>query len=123
MIKNSIADRYKKFQNDYGSGNFQDSDILIESLFSQDYTKVINGKMFVANRNELKAHLEDLYKQINGWRYEETRTIKSESENDYVLWYKVYTGKGEIFDFITILNSSDGNKIDSVFEVCYKVNI
>lgn len=52
---NNIAERYNKFQNDFGSGVVQDYESIIEDLFSPEFTKTANRNQLVGKRDELKS--------------------------------------------------------------------
>ncbi len=116
----NIAERYNKFQNDFGSGVVQDYDSIIEELFSPEFTKTGNRTQLVSKRDELKTQLEDIKKMVGGWNIEPTRTIKSADNNDYVISYSLKT-KDNVFDVIAILESSDGVKIDCIDEIFHIV--
>lgn len=116
----NIADRYNKFQNDFGSGVVQDYESIIENLFSPSFSKTANRAQLVGSRDELKAQLEDIKKMVGEWIIEPTKTIKSFDNNGYVISYSLKT-KDNIFDVIAILESSDGVKIDCIDEVYHVV--
>jgi hypothetical protein len=116
----NIAERYNKFQNDFGSGVVQDYDALIENLFSPSFSKTANRTQLVAKRDDLKIQLEDIKKMVGNWVIEPTKTIQSANNNDYVISYSLKT-KDNVFDVIAILESSDGIKIDYIGEIYHVV--
>lgn len=116
----NIAERYNKFQNDFGSGLVQDYESIIEGLFSPSFTKTANRNQLVGKRDELKSQLEDIKKMVGKWTIEPTKTIKSADSNDYVISYSLKTNDN-VFDVIAILESSDGERIDCISEIYHVV--
>ncbi len=50
----NIAEKYNKFQNDFGKGEEQNYDALIKSLFTENFQKIINGARFRCDNIEIK---------------------------------------------------------------------
>lgn len=116
----NIAERYNKFQNDFGQGVVQDYDSIIEGLFSPEFTKIGNSEQLVGNRDELKLHLENVREEVGGWNIEVIKTIKSADSNDYIINYSL-KAENEAWDVMAIIGSSDGNKIDFIDGLYYVV--
>jgi len=124
MSTENIASTYNKFQNDFGTGIEQDYTAIIESLFTEDFTKVINGKVYVAKRQDLLEQLTGLRKAVNGWTIEEILIEKSpEREHHYVSLWRLHAGNGDVYKAEAVLGSDDGIRINSVYETAHLVEI
>lgn len=120
-MTNNIAEKYNKFQNDFGQNVEQDYDAFIESLFSPESTKTANGQVLVANRDELKGQLTSVRDMAGGWTMDIKYVIESATDQNYVIRYILVTEKLGDFDVMALVGSLDGVKIDFIDEVYYQV--
>lgn len=121
MSIDNIAEKYNKFQNDFGSKIEQDYDALIESLFSAESTKKANGKLLTAKRDELKNQLTAVRDIAGSWTMELKYLLKSATDQNYVIRYILNTKNLGSFDVTALLSSLDGIKIDFIDEIYYQV--
>ncbi len=121
MSIDNIAEKYNKFQNDFGSKIEQDYDALIESLFSAESTKKANGKLLTAKRDELKNQLTAVRDIAGSWTMELKYLLKSATDQNYVIRYILNTKNLGSFDVMALLSSLDGIKIDFIDEIYYQV--
>lgn len=119
----NIAEKYTKFQNDFGAYKSQDYAAVIENLFSPEFYKIANGQTLVNNRDELNSQLTSVREYAGGWNMDITQIIPSANDHKYVIRYILNTKKAGKFDVIAILGSNDGIKIDSVDEIYYQFGV
>lgn len=117
----NIAHAYNRFQDDFGSGKEQNYNELIESLFTENFRKVINGDIYVAERSGLLKQLTDLRQAVGGWSVEVINIASIPESYNYTSEWRIHTRDAGVYHAVAILGSTDGIKINSVHESAYKV--
>ena len=121
MPELNLAQKYNKFQNDFGSRVEQNYEELIESLFAPELTKTANGQVLAADRSKLHDQLSSIREMVDSWNIEVKYIMPSAEDHKYVVRYLLTTDHSGTFDVMTLLGSSDGIKIDLIDEVYYVV--
>jgi hypothetical protein len=121
MSIENIAEKYNRFQNNFGQNVEQDYDAFIESLFSPESTKTANGQVLVASRGEFKGQLTSVRDMAGSWTMDIKYVIESATDQNYVIRYMLVTEKLGDFDVMALLGSLDGVKIDFIDKVNYQI--
>lgn len=116
-----LVQEYHAFQRDFGSFVPKDYTKIIETLFSPQTKKIINGKEAVSKRSDLEKQLTDIRAAVNGWiEIIDIFTIPSADGKSCTFRYLFNAPKVGWFDIIAVLHSSDGDHIDLIDEIYYQ---
>ena len=112
---------YHAFQLDFGSFLPKNYTKTIETLFSSQFKKIINGQEAVGNRDGLEKQLTNIRAAVDGWsEITDIFTIPSADGKSCTFRYLFNAPKVGWFDILAIMHSSDGEHIDSIDEIYYQ---
>jgi len=93
----------------------------IDLLFSEKFTKRVNGKFLVTTRSELENQIIKCREDIGSWKIQEKEIIPSKDNQTCTIQYVISTEKAGDFEVIALLKSSNAKQIDSIDEIYYQV--
>ncbi len=118
-----LAKAYNDFQNHYGQSTALDYNAIIEDLFSKTFKKIANGAELVGKREALETQLASVKEFAGGWAIEEKIIIPSACNTKCTVRYILRSHKAGDFDVMALISSEDGQKIDSIDELYYQMQI
>ena len=121
MLIYEVAERYNSIQKKMGVSEKSSWINDIDDLFTEDFTKVINGQTIVNNRASLSNQILSCIETAGSWVIEEKDIIPSSCNQKCTIRYIIKTQKGGSFDVIAILSSDKNNKILKIDEICYQI--
>lgn len=113
--------QYNALQMEMGASENQSWLENINLLFSEKFTKRVNGELLVATRSELENQIIQCHKDIGSWKIREKEIIPSKDNQTCVIQYIISTEKAGDFEVIAILKSSNAKEIDSINEIYYQI--
>lgn len=117
-----LARLYNAFQNEYGQAA-RPSKLAygVEALFSPSFQKIANGNTLVHTRDELESQLAEVRAFAGTWKVVEKAVMPGACETQCVTRYLLETEKAGTFDIMAHITSLDGEKIDAIDEIYYRV--
>lgn len=113
--------QYNALQMEMGASENQSWLENINLLFSEKFTKRVNGELLVATRSELENQIIKCREDIGSWKIQEKEIIPSKDNQVCTIQYIISTEKAGDFEVIAILKSSNAKQIDSINEIYYQI--
>lgn len=116
-----LGAQYNALQMEMGASENQSWLENINLLFSEKFTKRVNGELLVATRSELENQIIKCREDIGSWKIQEKEIIPSKDNQVCTIQYIISTEKAGDFEVIAILKSSNAKQIDSINEIYYQI--
>lgn len=117
----NLGHKYNLFQTQVGQSLSEDWAQEINSLFSQTFTKRINGQIAVSKSVDLQPQLLECLKGSGPWQIKVAHVIPSYDNKMCTIRYIIATEKAGTFDIIALIKSENGQTIDAIDEIYYQV--
>ncbi len=121
MAIERLGERYNELQQAMGDPLQSDWSQEIADLFSEGFTKAINGRTIVKNRAELQERIIECREDSGAWTIMAQPVIPSRDGTQCVAPYFLASEKRGKFEVMALIVSADGKHIDSISEIYYQI--
>lgn len=116
-----IAQAYNAFQKKYGQASMWADHAIFNTLFSSSFKKIANGAELVGSGAEHESQLAQVKGFAGHWDLEEKFIMPAACQTKCMIRYVLKTEKAGNYDVMALIISYDGQKIDVIDEVYYKI--
>lgn len=116
-----VVNRYNTFQQKIGSDIPFETEEEINSLFHENFKKVVNGVVLVDGRSHLRKQLEDVKAIAGTWNIVAKEQVPCLDVNLCIIRYHLISKNSGSFDVMALVRKNNNGLIEEINEIYYKI--